>query len=56
MPDLYLIGTLPGWLVALIGVATAALLLQQFLGSKKRLPVGQCVVRAVGARDALGVV
>ncbi|MBM2802560.1 MAG: Threonine dehydrogenase [Deltaproteobacteria bacterium] len=47
MPDLYLIGTLPGWLVALIGVATAALLLQQFLGLKKRLPVGQCVVLTV---------
>lgn len=43
MQDLYLIGTLPGWLVALIGVGTAALLVQQFLGLKKRLPVGQCV-------------
>ncbi|MGH7888773.1 MAG: hypothetical protein ACREPG_12995, partial [Candidatus Binatia bacterium] len=43
MQELYLIGTLPGWLVALIGLCTAALLLQQFLGLKKRLPVGQCV-------------
>ena len=41
MKDLYLIGSLPGWLVALIGVAAAALLLQQFIGLKKRLPVGQ---------------
>ena len=43
MQDLYLIGTLPVWLVALIGVGTAALLLQQFLGLKKRLPVGQSI-------------
>jgi len=43
MQDLYLIGTLPVWLVALIAVGTAALLLQQFLGLKKRLPVGQSV-------------
>ena len=41
MKDLYLIGSLPGWLVALIGVAAAALLLHQFFGLKKRLPVGQ---------------
>ena len=43
MQDLYLIGSLPGWLVGLIGGATVALLVQQFLGLKKRLPVGQCV-------------
>jgi uncharacterized membrane protein len=43
MQDLYLIGTLPVWLVALIGVGTAALLLQQFLGLKKRLLVGQAI-------------
>src|SRR5574341_621895 len=42
MRDLYLIGLLPGWLVVLIGVAAAALLLQQFFGLKKRLPVGRC--------------
>jgi len=41
MKDLYLIGSLPGWLVALIGVAAAALLLQQFIGLKKRMPIGQ---------------
>jgi hypothetical protein len=34
MKDLYLIGSLPGWLVALIGVAAAALLLHQFFGLK----------------------
>ena len=44
MNDLYLIGSLPVWLVALIGVGTAALLLQQFLGLKKRLPVGQAAI------------
>jgi uncharacterized membrane protein len=43
MQELYLIGTLPGWLIALIGVATAALLVQQFFGLKQRLPLGQCV-------------
>jgi uncharacterized membrane protein len=42
MQELYLIGLLPTWLVALIGVAAAALLLQQFFGLKKRLPVGRC--------------
>jgi hypothetical protein len=41
MKDLYLIGSLPGWWVAVIGVATAALLLQQFFGLRKRLPIGQ---------------
>ncbi|HLN85068.1 MAG TPA: hypothetical protein VK200_01370, partial [Candidatus Limnocylindrales bacterium] len=43
MQELYLIGTLPGWLVALIGAATAALLVLQFLGLKKRLALGQSV-------------
>jgi uncharacterized membrane protein len=43
MQELYLIGSLPGWLVSLIGIATVALLVQQFVGLKKRLPVGQCV-------------
>jgi uncharacterized membrane protein len=47
MKDLYLIGLLPGWLVALIGVVAAALLLQQFFGLKKRLPVGRCVFLTV---------
>lgn len=41
MKEFYLVGALPGWLVALIGVCAAALLLQQFLGLKKRLPIGQ---------------
>ncbi len=41
MKDLYLIGSLPGWLVALIGAAAAALLLQQFISLKSRLPVRQ---------------
>lgn len=41
MKDLYLIGSIPGWLVALIGAATAALLVQQFFGLKKRLAIGQ---------------
>ena len=43
MKDLYLIGSLPGWLVALIAVVTVALLIQQFLGLTRRLPVGQSV-------------
>lgn len=41
MNELYLIGSLPGWLVAVIGLAAAALLVQQFFGLKKRLPLGQ---------------
>src|SRR5512138_1050462 len=41
MNDLYLIGSLPGWLVALIGVVTVALLVQQFFGLKNRLPTSQ---------------
>ena len=43
MQDLYLIGTLPGWLIGLAGVVTTALLAQQFLGLKKRLPLGQSI-------------
>ena len=41
MQDLYLIGTLPGWLIALVGVAVTALLIQQFLALRQRLPLGQ---------------
>jgi uncharacterized membrane protein len=41
MQELFLIGNLPPWLVALIAVATAALLVQQFFGLKKRLTLGQ---------------
>ena len=44
MNNLYMIGSLPVWLVALIGVATAALLLQQYFGLKKRLPIGQSAI------------
>ncbi len=32
MQDLYLIGSLPWWLIALVALASAALLVQQFLG------------------------
>lgn len=38
MQDLLLIGTLPRWLLVLIAVAVVALLAQQFVALKKRLP------------------
>ncbi|MGE5216935.1 MAG: glutamine amidotransferase [Chloroflexota bacterium] len=41
MQDLFLIGTLPWWSIALAAVVTVALLAQQFLGLKRRLPLGQ---------------
>jgi uncharacterized membrane protein len=41
MNDLYLIGVLPLWLIALVGVAAAALLAQQFINLRQRLPLGQ---------------
>jgi len=41
MSDLYLIGVLPLWLIALVGVAAAALLAQQFINLRQRLPLGQ---------------
>ena len=41
MSDLYLIGVLPLWLIALVGVAAAALLAQQFINLRQRLPFGQ---------------
>jgi uncharacterized membrane protein len=41
MQDLYLIGTLPWWLIALAAIAIAALLVQQFFALKRRLPLGQ---------------
>ena len=41
MSDLYLIGVLPLWLIALVGVAAAALLAQQFINLHQRLPFGQ---------------
>lgn len=43
MQDLYLIGALPWWLVALVALATVALLVQQFIGLKQRLALGQSV-------------
>lgn len=44
MKDLYLIGSLPWWLVALVAGAATALLVQQFLGLKQRLALGQSVI------------
>ncbi|MBI2367322.1 MAG: hypothetical protein HYV01_20310, partial [Deltaproteobacteria bacterium] len=41
MKDLYFIGSLPWWLIALVVLATIALLLQQFLSLKQRLPLAQ---------------
>ena len=41
MKDLHLIGALPGWLIALIAIATAALLVQQYFSLRQRLPLGQ---------------
>jgi uncharacterized membrane protein len=41
MDELYLIGSLPGWLVALVALATAGFLALQFLGLKKRLAAGR---------------
>ena len=41
MQDLYLIGSLPWWIVAAIAIAAAALLIQQFFTLRQRLTVGQ---------------
>ena len=41
MQDLFLIGTLPWWLIALVGCGSVALLIQQFLSLKQRLSLGQ---------------
>jgi len=41
MKDLYLVGSLPWWVIALVGLGTGALLLQQFLSLKQRLALGQ---------------
>src|SRR5918992_4767462 len=41
MKDLYLIGALPGWLIALIALGAAALLVQQFFSLRQRLPLAQ---------------
>ena len=41
MQDLYLIGSLPWWVIALVAGATGALLIQQFLSLKQRLALAQ---------------
>ena len=41
MQDLYLIGTLPLWLIAVAAGAIVALLVLQFRGLRRRLPLGQ---------------
>jgi uncharacterized membrane protein len=41
MKDLYLIGSLPSWIIVLVVLATLALLVQQFLSLRHRLTVGQ---------------
>ena len=47
MKELYFIGSLPWWLVALVALGTAALLLQQFLSLKQRLPRNQTALLVV---------
>ena len=47
MQDLYLIGPLPWWLIALVAVLTAVLLIQQFRALRQRLPLGQSAVLTV---------
>jgi uncharacterized membrane protein len=43
MQDLYLIGAVPQWMIALVTLATVALLVQQFFGLRRRLPLGQTI-------------
>ena len=43
MQDLFLIGTLPWWVIALVACGSVALLLQQFLSLRRRLALGQSV-------------
>ena len=40
MKDIYLIGSLPAWVIALAALGAGALLLQQFMSLKQRLAVG----------------
>src|SRR5215471_4889117 len=40
MKDFYLIGNLPGWIIALAALAVVLLLAQQFIGLKRRLATG----------------
>jgi uncharacterized membrane protein len=41
MKELYLIGSLPGWVIVLIAISAGALLIHQFLTLKQRLTWGQ---------------
>jgi len=41
MKELYFIGSLPWWLIAIVTLGTIALLVQQFLSLKQRLPLAQ---------------
>src|SRR5215510_9975987 len=41
MQDLFLIGSLPWWVIALVACGSVALLVQQFLSLKQRLSLGQ---------------
>jgi uncharacterized membrane protein len=41
MKNLYLTGSLPGWLILLVAVASAALLIQQFFTLRRRLSTAQ---------------
>jgi uncharacterized membrane protein len=43
MQDLFLIGTLPWWVIALVACASVVLLLQQFLTLRQRLALGQSI-------------
>ena len=43
MKDLYLVGSVPSWLVALVVAASVALLVQQFLSLRRRLRSGQSI-------------
>jgi uncharacterized membrane protein len=40
MKDLFLIGSVPGWVIVLVALVAAALLVQQFLSLKQRLTIG----------------
>src|SRR5919109_2510769 len=41
MKDLYLVGSLPWWVIAAVGLGIAALLVQQLLSLRQRLALGQ---------------
>ncbi|HEX7227190.1 MAG TPA: glutamine amidotransferase [Candidatus Binatia bacterium] len=43
MKDLYLISSVPWWLIALVVAASVALLVQQFLSLRRRLSIGQSI-------------